>query len=206
MTHPTPTEEQLEAFIDPDVRAEIGDPVPVAFAATVVYVPLLIVGLVLAIFWQKTIPGPHATPARMAEDIGIGLATGLALVGITWVLARFLGPLQQQEREFRRVLGPLGARDMVLLALLSGVAEEVLFRGVVQPMLGYVATSILFGALHFVPALVFLPWTVFALATGFLFGWMFEARESVIAPTIAHVVVNAINLYLIVSGRRMASS
>ncbi|MEE2712676.1 MAG: CPBP family intramembrane glutamic endopeptidase [Planctomycetota bacterium] len=196
------TTDDIESLIDPEVRAEIGDPIPISTAATAVYIPLLLLGLGLAIFWQGTISVQQFSWPRIAEDAAIGFGVGLALVAITWFLSRVLTPLQDLEREFRRVLGDVSTQRILALALLSGVAEELVFRGTLQPWIGYVATSIIFGCIHFVPSPVFLPWTLFALGAGFLFGWLFEYRDSLIAPIFAHVTVNALNLLLIVRGQR----
>lgn len=196
------TTEDIENLIDPEVRAEIGDPIPVTTAATVVYVPLLLIGLFLAIFWQGSLSTREFGWPRVAEDVALGVGVGLALVAVTWFLSRVLTPLQELEREFRRVLGNVTTRRILALAVLSGIAEELVFRGTLQPWIGYVATSIIFGCVHFVPSPVFLPWTLFALGAGFLFGWLFDVRGSLVAPTLAHITVNALNLLLIVRGHR----
>jgi membrane protease YdiL (CAAX protease family) len=86
--------------------------------------------------------------------------------------------------------------------VLSATAEECLFRGTLQPWLGYVPTSILFGLLHFVPIRVFLPWTAFAMIAGFVFGALFGGTGNLITPIVAHALVNGVNLHLIVRGRR----
>ena len=191
--------------IEENILAEIGDPVPVTFAATVVYLPILAISLLLCILWQKTLPGPRFALTDVLQDIGIGAAVGLSLVALTFFLARLLRPLRELEIGFQKVLGPLPTRHIIYLALLSGIAEESCFRGWMQPWIGYVPTSILFGLLHFVPSKVFIPWTLFALLVGFIFGALFEWRESLIAPMTAHILVNGINLHLIVTGRRLGS-
>jgi len=192
-----PSNDEIDSLIDPEVRAEIGDPISMPDAAAVVYLPMLIVGLVLCVFWMETLPGPNFHGVRLLEDLGIGVAVGLALVAVTWFLALWLRPLQELEIEFRKVLGRLPARQILVLALLSGTAEELIFRGTLQPWIGYVAASVIFGCLHFVPSGTFIPWTLFALGAGFIFGWLFQIRESLVAPTVAHVVVNALNLLFI---------
>lgn len=194
-----------ETLIDPEIRAEIGDPVPIAFAARLVYLPILVVSAGCAFFVLETIPGANLTPGHVLEDLGIGAGVAIAMVFVTWVLGRCLHSLQELEHEFRKILGDLDTRTIIGLALLSGAAEETLFRGCLQPWLGYVATSVLFGCLHFVPSRVFLPWTLFALASGFVFGGLFSWRGNLIAPTVAHMLVNGINLHLIVTGRRVPS-
>ena len=80
---------------------------------------------------------------------------------------------------------------------LSAVAEEAFFRGALQPQLGLPATSLLFALAHFAPRRDLLPWTAFALAAGFALGALFEATGNLVAPTLAHAVVNAINLWLL---------
>jgi hypothetical protein len=88
--------------------------------------------------------------------------------------------------------------DAVLLACASGLAEEMFFRGALQPRVGFVMASLLFGLIHFVPRREFYPWTVFAVIVGFVFGWLFIATGNLVAPIVAHTVVNGINLPLLV--------
>ena len=42
-----------------------------------------------------------------------------------------------------------------------------------------------------------LGWTVFAIAVGFLFGFLYEWTGNLIAPIAAHTLVNAVNLRLL---------
>lgn len=195
-------DEEIDTLIDPDLRQEIGNPCPVSFAATVVYTPLMIVGLIICAFFTKTIP-PPGDMSRIGTDIGIGFAVAIGVVFVTFVLARMIPALQSMEVAFRRTLGPMSAGEIIRIALLSGIAEELLFRGALQPWAGLIITSVLFGILHFVPDKAWFPWTIFATGFGFLAGWLFESRGSLVAPITAHVIVNLANLALIVSGRRL---
>jgi len=78
---------------------------------------------------------------------------------------------------------------------LSGLDDRVVeFRGALQPWLGYVAASLLFGLAHFVPRRELWPWTGFAVLAGFGLGWLFEATGNLVAPVVAHIGVNGINL------------
>ena len=92
----------------------------------------------------------------------------------------------------------LGVPDALLLAAASGLAEEMFFRGALQPRVGLVVASALFGVLHFAPRRELLPWTVFAVVMGFVLGWLFAWSGSLLAPVIAHTVINAVNLPLLV--------
>ena len=64
------------------------------------------------------------------------------------------------------MLGPVSVLQAVWLALLSGFAEELLFRGALWPHLGLVGGAVLFGVLHTVPvrSLAFYP--VYAFLAG----------------------------------------
>jgi hypothetical protein len=95
------------------------------------------------------------------------------------------------------VLGRRSVVECVVLALASGIAEEAFFRGALQPHVGLVAASVIFGAVHFVPRREFLPWTAFAIAAGFLLGWLFEHSGNLVAPVVAHATINAVNLWLL---------
>ena len=195
-------DEELDSLIDPAIRSEIGNPCPVTFAATVVYAPLMVVGLVLSAFVTKTFP-PKLDAETIAADFGIGLCVAAALVLVTYVVARVVPAFHSMEAAFRRTLGPLSLGEMARIAVLSGIAEELLFRGVIQPWLGLPAAAVIFGLLHFVPDRSWFPWTLFATSFGFIAGWLFEERGSLVAPIVAHVFVNLTNLILIVSGRRL---
>ena len=59
--------------------------------------------------------------------------------------------------------------------------------------------SLVFGLAHFAPNRELLPWTGFAIVAGLLFGVLFWWTGNLIAPVVAHVVVNGINLPLLVN-------
>ena len=109
------------------------------------------------------------------RDLGVGLVAGLLVV--------------VASREFTR-----RSRWGEALAALSGVAEEAFFRGALQPQVGLVAASLIFGLAHFVPRRELMPWTGFSIAAGFLLGFLFDATGNLLAPVVAHAVVNAMNL------------
>jgi membrane protease YdiL (CAAX protease family) len=94
-------------------------------------------------------------------------------------------------------IGFIAVPDALLLALASGMGEEAFFRGALQPRVGIVWASLLFGCVHFIPRREFLPWTGFAILAGALFGVLFLWTGNLIAPVTAHVVVNGINLPLL---------
>jgi membrane protease YdiL (CAAX protease family) len=82
-----------------------------------------------------------------------------------------------------------------VLAIASGVGEEAFFRGVIQPYVGIVMASLIFGLAHLAPRRDLLPWTLFSVLAGFLLGGLFEATGNLIAPVVAHAGINLVNLW-----------
>jgi CAAX protease family protein len=124
---------------------------------------------------------------------GLG-ATGPLLVGLAWVLGRRRGPLRDLTEMVVEQLGPVLASrtiaQLMLLAALAGVAEELLFRGVVQGgltrvmpgALAIVTASALFGLAHFASV----TYALLAGLIGLYLGMLFLAQGSLVAPIITH--------------------
>jgi membrane protease YdiL (CAAX protease family) len=123
-----------------------------------------------------------------------GLVVGLASVGISEWLTRGTKLGEQLADLLGESLAGITPGDAFLLALASGVAEEMFFRGALQPAVGIVWASLAFGACHFLPRRELAIWSLYAVAMGFAFGWLFEWTGSLLAPIVAHTVVNGINL------------
>jgi len=134
---------------------------------------------------------------RPLRDAGAGMALGLVIVLLSGWFTRATRAGERLARELARLLGRRSLAECVLLALVSGVGEEAFFRGAMQPRLGLVATSVIFGLAHFAPRRELMPWSAFSLAAGFALGALFEATGNLVAPVVAHAVVNAINLRLL---------
>jgi membrane protease YdiL (CAAX protease family) len=125
-----------------------------------------------------------------------GAALGLAAAGITFSLGVLMYRLSPTMRRLAGELAPAvvdGAslRDLMLVSLFSGVGEEALFRGAVQPEFGLVVAAIAFGVLHVGPDRRYLLWTGWAILAGLLFGWLFWVTGGLLAPVLAHALHNA---------------
>jgi len=133
-------------------------------------------------------------PATWWLDLLWGLGAGGALLGL-WLAGRTLLPMARElERTIASLLDGLSPPDALALALISGFAEELFFRGAVQGTWGIVVATVLFALLHTGPGRPFLLWTLFALVAGALFGVLALQRGNLLAPITAHVLVNAVNL------------
>lgn len=156
----------------------------------------------VAVLWAALAGGPlfYASQADAERGVALGrdLAAGLLAGGLAiWVsreATRRTDWGEELARALASVLGRLSPPTCAVLALLSGVAEETFFRGLLQPRLGLVWASLLFGLAHFVPSRALLPWTGFAVLAGLGFGLLFDATGNLVAPIAAHALLNAVNL------------
>ncbi|MEE8409826.1 MAG: type II CAAX endopeptidase family protein, partial [Myxococcota bacterium] len=126
--------------------------------------------------------------------IGAGLGTGGLMVVISRVTTAHFTWASQLANEFRALLGAISAREALVIALLSGIGEEALFRGTLQPTLGLWLAAVIFAVLHIGPNLRFLPWTIMAFGAGLAFGGLFWWTGNLVAPVLAHITVNYLNL------------
>lgn len=132
-------------------------------------------------------------------DLGLGIGAGLLLLGLWWTAERAFPLARELEARLATLLGPLTPAEAVGLALLSGFAEELFFRGAVQGTLGWTAATFLFGLLHSGPGRAFRLWTLFAVLAGAVLGGVMVWRGNLLGPVVGHFLVNAVNL------RRLAS-
>ena len=148
----------------------------------------------------------HAHPGRSAElwaladaprGIAMGLAAGLLVVGATLLASRWFAWARRLESEFGWILGAQRLWGIVWIALLSGFAEEYLFRGALQEKFGIWVATAAFAVIHWPINRSFLPWPFMAAVIGLGLGGLREWTDSLWAPATAHAAVNFINLWRI---------
>ncbi len=155
---------------------------------------------IAAVFWvglrEETIPAAlFLNRQTWFLDLGYGLAAGLLLVALWEAARRFLAAARELETTLALLLTSLKREEAVALALLSGFAEELFFRGAMQGSFGVLVTTLLFAFLHRGPGSGFRIWPVFALFAGALFGGLMVWRGNLLGPVVAHVLVNAVGLW-----------
>lgn len=142
---------------------------------------------------EDIVAGAPVPPFSIPLAALFGAASGLAVVGLS-LLLRKVGPLNRLQKEFGAVLGEQTMLTIAVLAVTSAVGEELLFRGALQPLVGFWPTAILFGLLHGGGAPRLFAWTVFAFLSGLLLGGLAEWTGSLLAPILCHLTINFWNL------------
>lgn len=179
-------------------------PTPITKIALIVYVPLALVALAWAwldghrLAWSLDAHWLTASyPVRLALSLALGLGLALLVVAATPALIKRTAWARALHAELKEIISPLSPAEITLLALASGLGEELFFRGALQPVLGLLLTSLIFGALHVGPKKVFLAWTFWAFVMGLLFGLIFELTGVLWGPVLAHVGINQRNMTFI---------
>jgi membrane protease YdiL (CAAX protease family) len=155
--------------------------------------------LVVAVAW--------AWLAGIPLPLGAPLAGTLAGTGAALLLGAInLGLLQARGNRWpggalrhvcRVIVRPLFEHvrvwHIVVISALAGAAEELLFRGVLQPLAGLPAASVMFGAVH-VGGRSLLGYGLWAACIGAVFGVLMVMTGGLLAPIVAHAVYDALAL------------
>jgi CAAX protease family protein len=143
-----------------------------------------------------------------------GLLATVPMLVVFWCLVNLRLPMLKELREqvewLIREIFPTGSiSQFAMVAVLAGVGEELLFRGVLQtkfsdwtsPVVGLILASALFGLAHALSKVYF----VFALVVGAYLGWMALYYHDLTAPIVAHALYDFLALiYLWRSARSRA--
>lgn len=134
------------------------------------------------------------------------------LLGLYWALRTQTRPVRQLVQIVQDHLGPLlvsrSSAELAGIAILAGVAEEFLFRGVMQVGLGRVLsdglaltiTSVAFGLVHFLTP----TYALLAFLAGAYLGALFLLQGNLLVPIVAHTLYDFIALICLVRRYRAA--
>jgi membrane protease YdiL (CAAX protease family) len=163
--------------------------------------------LALALAPQKwpAVHGPRpATSRLLILSVVLGTALWVASAGLLEVQSLLVPPTQEDLDRFRAIHAALAPRTLAdalvsifVIAVLPGLCEELVMRGVLLPSLarawkGSLAvpiaiTAVLFALMHF-DGLRF----AFTLSLGLVFGWLRLATGSLWPSVVAHVSLNTL--------------
>lgn len=139
--------------------------------------------------------------ALMRWDLGAiawGIAATLPLIGLLLLSIRFpIPPIARVQTILVDEMGPFLAAckpwDLVFLAMLAGFGEELMFRGVLQPVFerlgpsaGLIGSNVIFGLAHARTA----TYAVLAGAIGVYLGVVLDAsgERNLLAPIVTHAL------------------
>ncbi len=152
-----------------------------------------------------------ATRLEIAEGAMFGIVAVLPmLVTFAWLAQSSTKCLADLHRFVQQLVRELFSRatifELAVIATLAGVSEELLFRGVLQtvigqwtaPIIGLVVASLVFGAFHAMSLLYF------ALATiiGMYLGSLLLRFDDLTIPIVAHSLYDFVALVYYLHFRR----
>jgi len=146
-------------------------------------------------FWQQ-FNSEYSIIIQVCTGFVFGLLSGICC----WMVIRSEWMLSTREKYINRIRAlNLNYQDIILVSVCAGVGEEMLFRGVIQEFMGVWLTSVVFVGIHgyydFRNRRIFLYgllMTIIIIGVGYLF-----AEMGIIAPIVAHFVIDVILLSLI---------
>lgn len=188
--------DKRESPLHPEVKLERRLP---AFYAAFFYAFPLAVAWIWLYHVDPKRSGELWAPADWPRCLALGTGAGLLLVGVTVLFGRWFAWTRRLEAEFGWMLGRQRAWEIAWIALLSGAAEEYLFRGALQEKMGLWLAAVVFGVIHWPLNRNFWMWPILSGAIGLGLGGLAHGTHSIVAPAAAHVVLNFVNLRRITS-------
>lgn len=147
--------------------------------------------------------------------VALGIVATLPMcVALAWTLTTRWRPARELVELVVEQLGPVLAGrpifQLALLAVLAGIGEEVLFRGVVQvglerwlpEAMALIAASVIFGLAHFASA----TYAVLAGVIGLYLGTLFLLQDNLLPPIVAHSLYDFIALIFVVRRYRASQA
>lgn len=189
------------AFAPRRPRLGAGAPTNAAWKIAGGYLLLAILATALVLAVRDGMPWVHPSPWLALGGAGaaftsgaMGLSFAMALVLFTRLsVARFRWA-RRLHTELRPVARELGPGHVVLVASLSSLGEELVFRGLLTPLIGVVGSAVVFGLAHQIKGPSRWVWVAWATVVGLGLGAIFTLTGSLVGPIVAHAVVNGVNL------------
>jgi uncharacterized protein len=93
------------------------------------------------------------------------------------------------DKQMLPLIGHLTFFDSITVSVISGLCEEVFFRGVLQNQCGIVPSACAFGLAH-LPRIYYFPYALWATYVGLLMSFLVVQTGSLYSPMIAHALIN----------------
>jgi hypothetical protein len=171
------------------------------FSRTQILILMAITALILSIvakLWQIIGAVDLLAVKFTPEAVWQGIALAIAITLSSSLVYRFWATYRRSADIYlNTILAPLLWIDLPWLGILPGLSEELLFRGVILPSLGFnltalILSSLIFGVLH-LSSLEQWPYVVWATLVGFVLGYVALITGNLLVPVIAHILTNFIS-------------
>jgi len=144
------------------------------------------------------VANPFTSRPLNGEELLVRLLGGAALGALAALLSelssRVLPGARAMDRALAELVGPMGVQEALIVAGLSGLGEELLFRGALQSVFGLWPACLLFMLAHLPPRKELVAWTVTAGIAGVGLGFLTVWTGDIVAAVAAHATLNAISL------------
>lgn len=120
------------------------------------------------------------------------LASGVLLIA-SYLFEGFFYGYNKMLQTVMATLGSLSIAQVAYLSLASSLAEEMFFRGALQPNTGLIWASVLFALLHIGPGGIG-SWSLWAFASALIMGQTVEFTGSIYPAFLIHFSINLISL------------
>jgi membrane protease YdiL (CAAX protease family) len=172
-----------------------------------------IFGIVLpVVLLTRKFPGGFSTQVRLSKPrvhrlilVIVATIAAVVLVDQIYVINQRFSPVPEEYADQIRELKPDGPFQFVMtllgLCILVPIAEEIVFRGMIQrifarnmgPVLAVLLAGAIFGAVHLSPHLL-----ISITCFGWFLGFLFAATGNLLYSMIAHAIFNGVAMWQLV--------
>jgi membrane protease YdiL (CAAX protease family) len=145
------------------------------------------------------------------RDAGLGVTASLPLLLGLWLCVRWpVGPLRRIKQFTDEVIQPIfrpcTVVDLAVISLLAGLGEEMLFRGLIQGVVGswlgdwagILIAAVLFGMLHLITP----TYAVLAMLCGLYFSALVLVTDNLLVAIVPHGLYDFIALLYLTHGAK----
>lgn len=171
------------------------------------------IGIAWLIGWFVDV-NPFANLSVDGSALFWGMIGTLPLFLLFLLFYRFpVGPLHPIKNSLLEILGPVfsvcGRYELAILAVVAGISEEVLFRGLLQPWLegllgltgGVILSNVIFGLLHWITPM----YAVIAGLIGLYLAYMMDVTGSrfLLTPIVIHALYDFLAFLIVAETYRL---
>ena len=134
---------------------------------------------------------------QIIEALIWGSTATAVILAIEWVIKRIVSENALDDGGINKLLfSQMSSFHMICFCLLVSIVEELLFRAILQSLLGLFGASLLFAIIHV--RYVTKP-VLFLVVTGvsFILGLLFHYTGNILVPITAHFLINLISGFYI---------